>query len=229
MLKSQVDLYEVYEKWTNGLEKYKCYFKATPLASLKQCEDFEIKEAEFSNEAKLLYEEFQRHSGVKDNKTGENKADTYTEADVSIGNKNMLYIFDMPAIDGIDLAVILNNKLKIKPILVFNHICHDFGIVGSREFINKLISSSSKLQATNGTSFAFMLDYDRYKTEEFNRRDYFNNQYELTEEDLPPLEILKELSIDSFTVFLKGTMKEDLKDYLLYLEKGNIDINIHNL
>lgn len=228
MLKSQVDLYEIYEKWTRDLGLYKCYFKTTPLASIKQCGDFKLKELEFSDEAKVLYEEFYGCIKQAPSKDIDDEVTTYNEVYDNVNNKNTLYIFDIPSIACSELAVMLNNELNIKPILVFNHIVHDFGIVGSKELTNNFIVLSSKLENNEAKSFAFMLDYDRYRQEDFNRRDYFNNQYELMEEDLPPLEILKELSINSFRVFLKGTMKDDLKDYIEYLKEGHIDVKIHN-
>ncbi|SHK19983.1 hypothetical protein SAMN02745163_03413 [Clostridium cavendishii DSM 21758] len=206
MLKSKVNLYEVYDNWRKDLRYFECYFKTTPIASLKQCEDFELEEVYPSNEIKNSV------LALKD----------------KLSYKKTIYIFDLPLLESIETALILNNDLGIKPVLVFNHISHDFGIVGSKIFISKLIQYSYELKELKDSTYAFMLDKDRYLETEFDKRIYYNNQYELTEEELPPVEILNDLGINRVVVISVDKLKEDLTDYVEYLKKENIFVEIIN-
>ena len=50
-----------------------------------------------------------------------NNIDKLSE-DGIIGQKDTMYIIDLPSNDSIEYALILNNSLGIKPILAYNHI-----------------------------------------------------------------------------------------------------------
>lgn len=204
-----INLYEVFNKWEDGSGNFECYFKSTPFTTLKgyiadmDIEDKHISMINFDNLDKMSEE------GI-------------------LGQENTLYIIDLPSNESIEYAIILNNTLGIKPILAYNHIFNKFGIVGDRELANKLISYSGKLKNNSvNNGYAFILDYNRYIDDvDLTNPLLYNNQYEVTEEDLPHAGILKEQRINNIVYIAQDTEKEDIKDYLNYLGLEGLKIEI---
>ncbi|GFP74165.1 hypothetical protein [Clostridium fungisolvens] len=202
MRRTEIDIYKVYDNWQKGLEEFQCYFKVTPFATMKNYTDF------------LLDGTISPSSDSID-KFG--KLKHRFEAD-------SLYIIDFEVNLALDMALLLNNEVKVKPILSFNHIFHTFGIVGDENMAQRLLVYSDRLELINPKAYCFVLDKDRYKEDYTCDYMKFNNQYEITEEELPPADMLEALGIKNIVYISEDYVKEDVKYYLEYLRRSDFDV-----
>ncbi|GKU31596.1 hypothetical protein [Clostridium folliculivorans] len=202
MRRTEIDIYKVYDNWQKGLEEFQCYFKVTPFATMKNYTDF------------LLDNNI---SPSNDSIDKFNKLKHRFEDD-------SLYIIDFEASLALDLALLLNNEVKVKPILSFNHIFHTLGIVGDEGMAQKLLVYSDSLELIKPKVYCFVLDKDRYREDYTCDYMKFNNQYEITEEELPPADMLEAIGIKNIVYISEGYVKEDVKYYLEYLRKSELDV-----
>ena len=199
-----IDLYHLYKKWYDGCGMFECFVHSTPFVTLKNYPDFVLNDVCFEQ-------------------------DKFTEEVLNIIsqyiNPKTLFLIDFNAQLSLKLAYILQEKLALKPILTFRQINHPYGLVFDEEAINSLISYSEKITDKNNNGFVFVLDYLRYS--EFSEDSYkskFNNQYEVTEYDLPVCEMLNDLGYEQVVFLHQGTLKEDIKPYIEYLQKNGIQV-----
>jgi hypothetical protein len=202
MRRTEIDIYKVYDNWQKGLEEFQCYFKVTPFATMKNYTDFSLDDT---------------ISPSSDSIDKFNKLKHRFEADG-------LYIIDFEAKLALDFALLLNNEVKVKPILSFNNIFHTFGIVGDEAVAQRLLLYSNRLEFIKPKAYCFVLDKDRYKEDYTCDYMKFNNQYEITEEELPPTDILEALGIKNIVYISEGYVKEDVKYYLEYLRKSELKV-----
>lgn len=195
---SEINLIDVYRKWKADLGPFKCYFRSTPFVSLQTYEDF------------LLISE-------DNNKCTQEILSEISEA----SSENNFVIVDLPLNKILNLALELNNKYSIKPILNINLLFHSFGIVGNKNDISELIINGLKINPIYSKKFVMLIPYDRYD-EDLDIKELknnLNNQYGIGEDDLPTAEMLKKLGYNSITIFTRSTIKEDLKDYVNFINK----------
>lgn len=201
------NIYDIYLKWKNGTEPFQCFFKSTPFVSIKNYPNFIIKKFDIAsnetkefNETKHIINKYKRH--------------------------NTIFILDIPGSESIKFAYMLQNSLKIKPILTFNAILHPYGLVQGEDFISNLITYGEKISDIKTEGYIFILDNGRYISNSTGTEEnYFNNQYETTEEDMPSYELLKELNFDNVVYIYKTSIKEDISCYFDYLEHYSIKVN----
>lgn len=161
------------------------------------------------------------------NKNSFQKLKSKMESDL----ENTFIISDLEPEENLDFSIMLNNDLEIKPILSFNHIAHDYGLVGNNIIHNKIVNYPLNFKnIENVKVYCFILDNSRYR----NNDDYldpliFNNQYEITEEELPHVEVLKMMNIDKLIFLYRDNIKEDIQKYLDYLKEEKINITLINL
>ena len=194
----EIDLRKVYRIWKSVLGPFQGFFRSTPFVSLQTYDNFNLNEENINScNEKVL------------NIILENC------------NHNNFLIIDLPINEVLDLALILNNEYFIKPILNINLLFHPFGMIGSEENINRLINNGLKLKKINTEKFVMLIPYDRYndelKSEELINK--LNNQYGIGDDDLPNVDILKELEYNKVIVLTKNDIKEYLKDYIKYINK----------
>lgn len=194
----EIDLRKVYRIWRSDLGPFRGFFRSTPFVSLQTYDNFILSEENINKyDEKIL------------NIILENS------------NQNNFLIIDLPINEILDLALILNNEYSIKPILNINLLFHPFGMIGSEENINRLINNGLKLKKINIEKFVMLIPYDRYndelKSEELINK--LNNQYGIGDDDLPNVDILKELEYNKVIVLTKNDIKEDLKDYINFINK----------
>ena len=136
-------------------------------------------------------------------------------------NENNFLIIDLPLNEILNLALVLNNEYSIKPILNINLLFHPFGIIGNKDNINKLINNGLKLKKINTKKFVMLIPYDRYndELESNDLKDKLNNQYGIGEDDLPYVNMLKELEYSKVIILTKDNIKEDLNDYVNFINK----------
>lgn len=66
-----------------------------------------------------------------------------------------------------------------------------------------------------------LIPFNRYEggLENSYLKDHLNNQYGIGEDDLPSLEILKEFKYNKLIIFTKDKIKEDLGEYINFINK----------
>ncbi|MDT8718874.1 hypothetical protein IAI10_19655 [Clostridium sp. 19966] len=204
----QVNLLELYHKWLSNAGYFECYVRTSVFATAKHYKEFQLDESNISSE---LY--YKVCSILK----------KYDE-------KETIFLLDFPDSEAIKLAYFINNNLAIKPILTFNMLLHDYGLVGSKDFVNALVVCGNKLKEIDPKGYAFILDYYRYR--EFEEEAYlkgFNNQYEVSDEVLPEAGLLKNLGYKKIVYVSVDKEKEDILNYLNYLKDNKFLIEKYML
>lgn len=205
------DLYEIYLNWRNNTNAFECFLKSTPFVSLKNYPDFTLDDFNISFKDKLLY----------------NKIKTIIEKHNLLST---IFILDMPGHIGVKMSYLLQNNDNIKPILTFNALLHPYGLVGNKTYISNLLQCGSGLKDISPEGYIFILDNGRYLADyDGKSEESFNNQYETTEEDMPSIELLNELSYLNTVYIYIDKIKEDIDCYLNYLEHYNITINKYKI
>lgn len=197
-------MYKIYLKWRNNSNKFECFVKSTPFVSLKHYTDFRLEEMSIS--PNIL-------------KTHNEVLDIISKYDLN----TTLFILDTNELSIIKIGFLLQTH-NIKPILTFNFMFHPYGAIGSKKFINNLVYFGERLNINEVKGYVFLLDNERYSDEEdiHLNENTFNNQYEITEEDLPTMEFLKEIKYTSCVYIYSNKIKEDINCYLDYLNNSNI-------
>ncbi|MDD6795898.1 MAG: normocyte-binding protein [Clostridiaceae bacterium] len=200
---SEIDLRDNYKRWKRNMGVFRAFFRSTSYVSLQTYEDFTLNEYKNEADEKVL------NTILK-----EFKDDYFT-------------IVDLDLKDIIDLSLKLNNEKNIKPILNINLLFNEYGLIGDKEDISKLINVGNRLENIKTDKFIMLIPYDRYKEDIDVSKVYdkLNNQYAVSFEDLPYSEFIKDLGYKGITIITKEKMKEDFKDYLENLDK-DIKINI---
>lgn len=196
-----VDLRYIYRKWKSNLEFFEPFMRSGPFVSLQNYEEFEIS---YSPKEEELYE---KYKSIINKILMQNLKDTFV-------------IVDLELMESLEIAFVLNNRFSIKPVLNCNFLFHPYGLIGDKQQIEALVTVGYNLQEIIPKGYVFFLDYERYK--EFSPEVYkkkLNNQYELTEEDVPNLETLKELGFARIVIITKDTLKEDVNYYANYLKQ----------
>lgn len=204
------NFHQVYSKWIAETGVFRCFCRATNFVSLKHYPDFEVNEecvSDIEEENPLLNT-------------------------VANSLHKTLLIIDFPDEKALDKALYLNKKYGLNPIITFNNVLHNYGLVGSKRFINKLVLFSEVIHS-KGEECVFVLDSSRYdlNINEADMSKYFNNQYELTEFDLPSSEMLKELGYERalycYDASYNKSIKEDVTAYLEYLSSEKLEVIIN--
>ena len=194
----EMDLRNVYRRWKSDLGPFEGFFRSTPFVSLQTYDDFTV-ETENINEYDIKV------------------------LDIIIKNsdENNFIIIDLPLNEILNLALVLNNEYSIKPILNVNLLFHPFGIIGNKDNINKLIKNGLKLKKINSKKFVMLIPYDRYNDElgTNDLKDKLNNQYGIGEDDIPSVNVLKELEYSKVIILTKDNIKENLADYINFINK----------
>lgn len=194
----EIDLRNIYGRWKSNLGPFRGFFRSTPFVSLQTYDDFTLQEEyiiEYNQKAlEIIMEKFQ---------------------------ENRFVIVDLPVKEIINLGLVLNNEYDIKPILNINLLFHPFGIIGTKDNINKLINNGLKLKKINTNKFIMLIPYDRYNEEVSSEdlKNMLNNQYGIGEDDLPYANMLKELGYNQVVIITKDNIKEDLNDYVNFISK----------
>lgn len=203
-----------YDNWRRNSGIFECYVKSTTLASLTTLDASKVKFDDYTDIDPVNRDTFEGLKSIIGSKL----------------NKTFL-ISDLEAEENLDFSIMLNNDLKIKPILSFNHIAHDYGFIGNPVIHNKIVNYPFKfLNIKEVQAYCFILDYERYRDND----DYldplvFNNQYEITEEELPHIEVLKMVNVENLIYIYRKKIKWDIQKYLDYLKGENINITFINL
>lgn len=202
MYLQDIDLRKVYRVWKSNLGPFQGFFRSTPFVSIQTYDDFILKE---------------------ENTCQCNK----NVLDIVVENcsKNNFFIVDLSIDEILNLAFILNNEYSIKPILNVNLLFHPFGIIGTKENINKLINNGLNLKEVSTEKFVMLIPYDRYN-DDFkidDLKDKLNNQYGINDDDLPNTDMLKILGYTKITILTMNKIKDDLRDYINFI---NEDIEV---
>ena len=206
---SEVDLLQNYRNWREGTGVFEGFVRAIPFVSLKHYPDgeLELSPPELAKKDKQLVALVKKHL-----------------------NRGSLLVVDLPGDRGVGWAFHLQKVMSIKPVLVFNNPLHPMGLVGNEDFIRLLLAGGEHLEPIQKPEgYAFILDNSRYgdfSPEDF--RNFFNNQYELSEEDLPDGDLLSFCGIKKLVVVSSQPAKEDLADYLQFIENQGLEVLVVN-
>ena len=196
MYLKDVDLRDCYRKWKRGLGEYRCFFRSTPFVSLKTYENFNLEDEENELNNNIM--------------------------NIILGELDEKYfiIVDLHINEILDMSLELNNKYDIKPILNMNLLFNNFGLIGDRVNITKLLNTSIKLEDKICEKYVMMIPYDRYveDIDIVDIKDRLNNQYAIGFDDLPDEEFIKELGYKGIKIITKSKVKEDLMDYINYMK-----------
>lgn len=199
------DIKEIYQKWMEGAGAFRCFSKSTNFATLKNYPNIDVCNESFSSEKyNWFLDEMDKF------KLGET-----------------LVIIDIPGEEAIEVAYIMQNYRRIKPIITFNNIIHPNQLIGNDGYISNLVLLGSKLNRIENEPLTYGFILDEFRFGDYNEVDFrnnFNNQYEITEGDLPSFEMLKELGFNTVVYFSKNGCKEDIDGYLNYLCENNISV-----
>lgn len=200
---NNVDWYSVYKKWTINSGVFEYLFKSSPFVSGKYIGNFELnlnKDYSISNEFKEI---------LKKNI-----------------EKDRIIIVDVDGIIGIKTAIALNNELQASAILSYNFLFHPYGIVGDNSLIEVLIGAAKIIKPNRPITHAFILDKNRYYNDlNINNPMLFNNQYEITEEEMPDIDMLRRLNKRAVSFLYDKVIKEDIKCYLEHLRLNNFIVD----
>ena len=205
----EINLYNIYSKWFEGTYYFQCFVRASNFVSLKQYPDFSL--GTVSIEENILYKKL------------EQIANSYL-------SKNTIYFIDLPGAEAIKNGYLLQKNKGVKPVITFNNILHPYGMVGDKEYISSLIGYGELIENGENITYSFILDSNRYR--DYEKEDYkklFNNQYEMTDEDLPSHEMLQWLGVSRCVYLTIAEEKEDIKEYLKYLDDNGIEVIKENL
>lgn len=202
-----LELYPIYLKWREGTNAFECFLKSTAFVSLKNYPNFELEDPYISLEENIMYDK------IKTIIDSNNTSDT-------------IFLLDIPGHQSVLLGYLLQNNLNIKPILTLNLLFHPYGLIGGKKLIGNLLLCGDKLNSINPKGYIFILDSGRYLLEsDGTEKNSFNNQYETTEEDMPNVELLKELCYSKAVYIYSDKIKEDINCYLDYLEHFDIKVS----
>lgn len=204
----KVDWYKIYKKWTMNSGVFEYLFKSSPFVTAKYMENFELN----------LNKDFSIKEGLREVLKNNIKAEKILLVDVDVSL-------------GVKIAINLNNEFKTVPILAYNFLFHPYGVVGNKELIEDLVAASELLGIVEQPkAYAFIIDSSRY-IEDINLDDpmVFNNQYEITDEEMPDISTIRKLNIKEVSLLYKGAVKEDIASYLEFLKENDIKISAIDL
>ncbi|BCZ44357.1 hypothetical protein psyc5s11_04240 [Clostridium gelidum] len=198
MTLQEIDLRNVYRRWKSDLGPFQGFFRSTPFVSLQTYDDFTLETKNINGYDQKVVDIIMENI-----------------------NENNFLIIDLPLDEILNLALVLNNEYSIKPILNVNLLFHPFGIIGNKDNINKLINNGLELKKINSKKFVMLIPYDRYNDKLWTNdlKDKLNNQYGIGEDDIPGINVLKELEYSKVIILTKDNIKEDLNDYVNFINK----------
>lgn len=202
MYLENIDFKNVYKIYRDVAGDFQCYFRATPFVSLKQYPNFKLNPL----------------SDIKDKNIKRLKKIE------SLLDENSIIVVDLAFNDSLEIGRTLNNKFKSHIILTMNFLFNEFGVIGNQDNISNLINTSSVIEKGKGNIYTFVLDNNRFLENEKLNKNQFNNQYEVTDEDLPSLEVIKSYGFNKVLI-VTDNIKEDLNMYINYL-KDNVNVSI---
>ncbi|HWP96303.1 MAG TPA: hypothetical protein VN426_05590 [Syntrophomonadaceae bacterium] len=139
-----------------------------------------------------------------------------------------LVLFDIPALAGMRMGCLLQNKMHLKPILTYANPLHPYGVVGGDLYVNALVGFGQELMPLSSPrAYVLILDSLRYRNRigPATLLKKFNNQYELTEDDLPTIEMLGFLQYTKMTLYRLGEAKEDTSAYIQYIKENGLTVD----
>lgn len=196
----EVNILDSYHKWCLGSGYFEGFIRTGPFVSLKYFNDIKLEIPK--EKSKNFYEKIEEHINFKD---------------------KTLIIIDIDGASAMEIGYKLNINYNLWPVIVFNFLLHPYGVVGDNEFINALIYYGNILKIENIRDVVMILDYNRFgDIGKDHLKETFNNQYELSDEDLPDIEMLSTLGYTKVLYFCENDEKEDIKYYLEHLKNNNI-------
>lgn len=200
------DFSEVYAKWQQLARKFGCFVHTTSFTTLKNYPNFTLDSVNTDTDSHTasILEFIQPY------------LDPHT-----------LFFIDMPLASALKYAYFFNRDFKMLPVLTMRHLHHPYGLVGDKNSISALLKYTDLIGDVDEPSpmYLFILDSSRYST--FSEDVYkiqFNNQYRLTEYNLPPFDMLRENGIEKVVFLNEKAPKDDMLQYMNSLVKEDFGV-----
>ena len=136
-----------------------------------------------------------------------------------------LAVVDLPAAESLAAGLRLWAERRLWPVVTFGTFYHPHGMVGDRETAGLLLAKAPAADA-EPEGWCLLTDHRRYVDGPLPA-GRFNNQYELTEDDLPSAEELRALGITGVCLWSAEPAKEDLQRYAVYLSEAQLKVRWH--
>lgn len=203
------DYYKAYKKWQRLSGVFDCFVHTTSFATLKEYPGFTLHviSSEQDGRSVRIMEFVKEQMGPQ-----------------------TLFFIDLPLLEALKHSLYLNQELQIMPVLTARHMNHPYGLVGGQDIISALIIDNAYKEAANPNGYAFLLDSERYSDyadDIFKMK--FNNQYEISEYDVPTIEMLLEYNYSKIVFIYDNQLKEDIDEYKNYLITENFNVVCFNV
>lgn len=145
-------------------------------------------------------------------------------ADAPPTGEGELLVVDLPGARATLTGVALWRERRLWPVTTLSHWHHPHGIVGDDATAGALLLS--RLVPGDPVGWTLLLDSTRYSDQPLTA-DRFNNQYELTEDDLPTADELRNAGMNGICIWTDGAPKEDIRRYGAYLAEAQLAVRWH--
>ncbi len=146
--------------------------------------------------------------------------------EMSEKDRNELALFvDVPGVQAVAWGAILARELRVQPILTFNNIPHQRGVLAHEKILGSLLYYGQEMEQLNLPSHVtpvFVSDVQRFAPGRNVGRDEFDNRYYLVPTDLPSGTQLQAQGIKYLLYITQGDRREqdDLNSYFADLSTG---------
>jgi len=144
-----------------------------------------------------------------------------------------IVIIDLPGVESIQYGLQLYQQAGLQPIPMFNAVVGAYtdgrkDVVDNAPIVKALAASTYVLNTSNvpESQFAsFLLDYNRDSAQTFGT-DVYDNRYNLTPNDLPDSQYLRDANVQKVLYITTGTPHNDIADILSTYQKNGIQVQI---
>ncbi len=204
-----VDCRELYRRWAQGAGPFECFIRKSNFVSLQHYPEFVLKPV--NKQKSRLFRQL--------------------APELQTMTAQQLVIFDIPAVAGMRLAYLVQTHLNKKPVLVYSSPLHPNGLIGGEPYVNALVGYGEALEPCKPGGYVFILDCHRFRKSLSKKTllDRFNNQYEITADDLPGIDMLQVLGFSHVMFYHRGELRDDTNAYLEYLRSQGITVELRHL
>ena len=202
------------QAWSRLDSPWRPFHKSTLIAFLG--------EPEVSNHAKPVYTEAMARA--------EREATRFSQllGSVSPGERNELALFvDVPGVEAVAWGATLARELGVQPVLTFNNIPHQRGVLAHEQVLGALLYYGQELEQLNLTPETppmLLADAGRFAPNRRVGANEFDNRYYLVPTDLPSARHLQARGIKYLLYLTRGERREqdDLNPYFVDLTTSQV-------
>src|SRR6266511_3549736 len=147
--------------------------------------------------------------------------------DMSPKDRDEVAVFvDVPGVEAVAWGAVLGRQLRMQPVLTFNNIPHQRGVLAHEKVLGALLYYASELERLHLSPQAapvFLADAQRFAPDRAVGRDEFDNRYYLVSTDLPSTAQWQAQGTKYLLYISRGERREadDLNAYFVDLSTGD--------